>query len=207
MSQLTPRKKRTTISLTGWLFADLMLGLWALFMVIIPVSKPAPPPTLTPTSMVTLTATSSITQKPTRITTPSLTIIPTVTPTVFSVDQIGLSKAQCYNLELQDTYTGDGSEQKAILGQLQNMLPNDRSIHAGLVLIWGHGADIYEGRQIAKRVGAVLDQYFNGSFGSGTEKKSMGFDHGNYKHVQIEVYFFTTSQWKSGYEVRCEFID
>lgn len=192
--------KRTTFSLAGWLFADLMLGLWAVFMVTNPAPKPDIP-TLTPT----LTATPTPTVTSTMV--PTATIISTPTPLPTDVGPIGLSDAQCYNLELDGTLFDDGSERQAILSQLEGQIPNDKNLRAGLVLVWGHGQDIPKGRQLAMRVGNIISEKYPLSFSAETEKKSMGFDHGSFKHVQIEIYFFTDGNWKSGREMPCEYLN
>ncbi len=178
-------------------------------MIFLLSSPPLPPLSNTATS----TPTSSVTFEPTRTATPTPIFhgdrnkgTPSPTPLPTDYAPVGLSKPQCYNLELAGSDPSDGSERNAIIQQLKNQLPNDPSIRAGLLLIWGHGKDIYDGRRIAMRVGDVIQQAFPLSF-ENTSRKSMGYDVGAYKHVQIEVYFFTDSEWKGGKPVRCEFND
>jgi len=201
---------QNVVSLAGWLFADLLLGLSMIFL----LSSP-PPPALSATPTPTLTPTFTATITPTPTSTPPmmpagqvggsiLTPSPTPLPTEYA--PVGLSEPQCYNLELAGSDPTDGSERTAILQQLKNQLPNDPSIRAGLLLIWGHGKDIYDGRRIAMRVGDVIQQTFPLSFADAS-RKSMGYDAGDFKHVQIEVYFFTDSEWKGGKPVPCEFTD
>jgi hypothetical protein len=120
---------------------------------------------------------------------------------------VGLSKAQFYNLKLESTFAGKLSEKQAIINPLDVQIPNDARVRAGLVLIWGHGQDIYDGRQLAMQVGKVISENFPQSFGPEIGKKSLCFDHGAYKHVQVEVYFFTDTGWHSGPEVKCEYVD
>ena len=200
---------QNAVSLAGWLFADLLLGLSMIFL----LSNP-PPPTLPATPTLTATFTATVTPTPTSTASPIPTegqksqSISTPSPTPLQTDYapVGLSEPQCYNLELAGTDPTDGSERTAILQQLKNQLPDDPSIRAGLLLIWGHGKDIYDGRRIAMRVGDVIQQTFPLSFAD-TSRKSMGYDAGAFKHVQIEVYFFTDSEWKGGNPVRCEFTD
>lgn len=209
MSPYSSHKKITTVSLAGWLFADLLLGLWALFMIIVPAPKLAPStPTISASSTIRITPTTrtqSARISPTFTLTPTPTPTRTLTPT--EMGPVGLSEAQCYNIELGGTAYEDGSERQAILTQITGQIPNNEDIRAGLILVWGHGIDIYGGRQLAKRVGLVISEEFPLSFGIGTEKKSLGYEVGRLRHVQIEVYFFTTSRWKSGREVKCEFTD
>lgn len=200
-----------TISLAGWLFADLLLGLSMIFL----LSSPPPPPLpATPTPTLTPTFTATFTPNPTSMPSPMMPtgqaggsiLTPSPTPLPTDYAPVGLAEPQCYNLELEGTDPTDGSERTAILQQLKNQLPNDPSFRAGLLLIWGHGKDIYDGRRIAMRVGDVIQQAFPLSFADAS-RKSMGFDVGAYKHVQVEVYFFTDSEWKGGNPVKCEFTD
>lgn len=196
-------KSQNAVSLAGWLFADLLLGLSMLFL----LSSPPPRP-LQATPTHTLTPTPNPTPTPTPIENKeagqNITALLTPPPTDYA--PIGLSDPQCYNLELSGTDPNDGSERRAIIQQLSNQLPNDPSYRAGLLLIWGHGKDIYDGRRIAKRVGDVIQQAFPQSFANAS-RKSMGYDAGAYKHVQIEVYFFTDAKWTGGNPVPCEFKD
>jgi hypothetical protein len=200
---------QNTINLAGWLFADLLLGLSMIFLLSSPPPPPTPPP-LTPTLTSTPTATSTST--PTSTPTPkidrSLSQIETasITPVPTGLAPVGLSKPQCYNLELKGTDPSDGSEKDAILKQLNRMLPNNPSYRAGLLLIWGHGKSIYDGRRIAMRVGDVIQEAYPLSFAK-VSRKSLGYDFGDYKHVQVEVYFYTDSEWTGGQPVPCEFTD
>jgi len=196
----TSSNKKTTLTLAGWLFADLMLGLWAIFMVATPAPRPEVP---TPTATLTPTPTMTATFTPTSM---AVTLV-TPTPVPTDMGPVGLSKAQCYNLELNNTNPDDGSERQAIFSQLEGQLPNDEKVRAGLVLIWGHGQDIIKGRQLAMRVGNIISEAYPLSFSIETGKKSMGFDRGAFKHVQIEVYFFTDGLWQSGREMQCEYLD
>lgn len=194
-------RKRSTLILAGWLFADLLLGLWAFSM----VASPAPIelPTPTPSATATLFPSQTPTLFPTRTFTPEITFTPLPT----EVGPVGLGSAQCYNIELAGTDPSDGSEEYAIIQQLKGQIPNDTNIQAGLVLVWAHGVDILNGRNISMRVNKALTKAFPLSFGEDTAKKSMGFQVGKLKHVQVEVYFFTNSPWQSGLEKPCEFVD
>lgn len=72
---------RDTITLAGWLFADLLLGLGLLFFVAgTKGTPPAPTPTITPTASLTYTPTPTITRLPTYTPYPTFTPIFTFTP-------------------------------------------------------------------------------------------------------------------------------
>lgn len=184
-------------------------------MIFLLSSPPMPDLPATPTPTLTPTFTATVTPTPTLTPSPLPTegkrgggglLMPSPTPVPTNYAPVGLAEPQCYNLELGSTDPTDGSEKQAILQQLRSQLPNDPSIRAGLLLIWGHGKDIYDGRRIAMRVGDVIQQAFPLSFAEAS-RKSMGFDVGAYKHVQVEVYFFTDAEWKGGNPVKCEFTD
>lgn len=73
---------RDTVSLAGWLFADLLLGLSMLFFVFNTVGPPPPPPerTPTPTSIATATAMATPTSTSTTTATAKATSTPTPLP-------------------------------------------------------------------------------------------------------------------------------
>jgi len=197
------KSKRDGVSLAGWLFADLFLGLAMIFL----ASAPSSPPPLVPTPFIetsTLTNTPFFTRLPTTVTTSGnikkdQTPVPTATKA-----PIGLQKPQCYNLELEGTSVEDGSERDQIIRQLNKNMPNDSSVRVGLLLVWGHGKDIYQGRQLALRVSKIIQEQFPLSF-AGANQKTMGFDVGAYKHVQVEVYLFTDSKWEGINPAPCEY--
>jgi hypothetical protein len=67
--------------LSGWLFADLLLGLAIIFLVVTPAGSFAPvPPTLTPTPLPTYTPGPTYTPAPTYTPGPTSTPLPTYTP-------------------------------------------------------------------------------------------------------------------------------
>ncbi len=82
MRQRNSRSRvRDTTLLSGWLFADLLLGLAIIFMVSAPRGLFAPvPPTLTPTPVPTYTSFPTQTPLPTHTPGPSQTPLPTHTP-------------------------------------------------------------------------------------------------------------------------------
>ena len=184
---------RDTISIAGWLFADLLLALAMIFLVsnsIIIKGNPFVIQALTPTNTPTFT--------------PTLTLIPTATgtqiPSTPTQSVLGLSAPQCYNIFLKSTEINEIN----ILNKLSGVLPNNENTRAGLVLIWSHGRDVGEGVEISREVGATLREIFPLSF-TNAPMKSLYFIVGPEYMVQLEIYFFTNSSWASGFEVPCSY--
>lgn len=204
----------STLTLAGWLFADLLLGLSMLFLVSGSRGHlPTATPTLTPAASrtpalaqrVDVTPTLTLTASPTVTWTPTLPPKPSVTPsaTPAAAIQPGLDAPQCYNLEL---FSADTVSQTASITRVfQAQLPNELLNRAGLVMIWVHGSDMQEGVRVAREVGRQLQAVLPQSFGN-AQIKSLYFDTGNLYHVQLEVYFYTPAQWRSGSEAPCEYL-
>lgn len=199
---------RDTYSMAGWLFADLLLGLAMLFLVSNTVGpKPIPTPTFTPTATSTITPTRT----PTSTSTPlapgggvnGTEFVSSSTPTLTTtpLGAIGLSSPQCYALYLSDNDIS--SQQTYLVKELKKILPNDTEIKAGMMIVWGNGGDSLEGRRIAQLVGSLIRNNFGESFDKNTQEKNLFLDTGDRNRVLIEVYFFTDSIWKSGFEVNC----
>lgn len=194
------------MGIAGWLFADLLLGLSMIFLIATSVrAKPTPTPTTIPSPTLTMTVTP--TSSPTATITPSPkpegTLV-TPIPTSTKLGPIGLSSAQCYNLSLSSNSV---LEQKhSISYQLKSQIPNDKNIQAGLVLLWVHGKDMWEGVRMAGQIKDVVKEYFPNSFEDSTAFKSLYFETGDLYHTQLEIYFFTNSPWISGREVQCEYV-
>lgn len=188
---------KDTISLSGWLFADLLLGLSMLFLVFNTVGSDQPLNTgvgKDGTIIPSLTATTK----------PTITPIPTKKPTPLGADLglPGLSAAQCYNIQLNSRDVR--SQIKEIQEFALKSLPNQKSISAGLYLIWAHSDSMTDGVRLAREVGQIIFQTLPNSF-STAETKSLYFESGPLYHIQLEIYFFTNAPWKSGNEVPCEY--
>lgn len=80
-SRRQPNAVRDTTLLSGWLFADLLLGLMVVFLIASPGGEAAPTPTPTPTITPTNTRTPTNTPSPTETYTPTPTHTPTETYT------------------------------------------------------------------------------------------------------------------------------
>ena len=195
-----------TVLLAGWLFADLLLGLSMIFLIMNFNGGGR-------SSLTTPTATTTPSTFPTK--TPTQTPTPTEkfhTPTQYTPSPIptgtlaapGLGEAQCYNVNLnsEDVLF----QERSVINQLNYQIPNQEETNAGLVLVWAHGKNLGEGVIMAKKVGQILQENFPESFGNDTQLKSLYFEAGDLYHVQLEVYFFTTGSWESGFESTCEYV-
>jgi len=203
--ELKKTHNQDTVLLAGWLFADLLLGLSMIFLIM--NFRGGGISAITPTATVTPSPTP--TKTPTPIPTPTSTIISSnrITPSPFPTGTLaapGLGEAQCYNVNL--TSEDVIFQERSVINQLEYQIPDQEDLKAGLVLVWAHGKNLGEGVIMAKKVGQVLQENFPESFGNDTQLKSLYFEAGDLYHVQLEVYFFTTGSWESGFESTCEYV-
>jgi len=202
MNDYSLKSRNSTSSIfstAGWLFADLLLALGVIFLVSgSKYDKPEIPISLSPTTIASQTNTPTITIS----FTPTI-ITETPTNTMNGVEKagpVGLSSHQCYNI-----YLPNGSiDNDDIYEMLNNQLPDNPAIRAGLVLIWTHGETVGQGVEMSQQVGQILKAQFPESF-SKTEMKSLYFEIGQIYLIQLEIYFYTDSYWSSGYEVTCSY--
>ena len=184
---MTRRTRRTllfhdTVSLAGWLFADLLLGLALIFLLsgtadvgrqhspeaglagVPPVasteeptstSTPTPGPTATPTLTPTPTETSTPTATPTA--TPTPTPVPTVSPT----PEVGLSQKNvpCEFYVNPDQLLNSGSQDAVVISEIRKCYQTRFGrVHAGIVLTFGFSHVLSEGESLSRRVNALLPQ-------------------------------------------------
>jgi hypothetical protein len=160
-----------TMLLTGWLFADLLLGLMMIFLVSL-TGVPSLPkgegtgaathtPTATATHTPTATATDTPTVAPTSDTSAPVVTAPPLTPT----PAIGLSTVPI-TLTLQieeqqiDNFLQGGEEQVALIRQqLENQVQDGAGTDKfGFVLIFGHSGSPAEGNLLASKTGQLLQE-------------------------------------------------
>lgn len=170
--------------LSGWLFADLLLGLAMVFLVstpsveesaLLPTSTPTatstpagtstPTVTRTPTptssATPTLTSTPSATPTSTRTATPTLTLTPThgPTPTSTPTGTPTLVPTPCAVSVSQQKkelkLPGGVSGTEPSIAELVRQFEPYRGQQAGLVLTFGHGGET-AGRARAARINATL---------------------------------------------------
>ena len=131
-----------TVLIAGWLFADLLLGLSMIFLIMnfngggqsalatqTPTATPSPVPTTTPTRTPTPTE---------KIPTPTQSK-PSPVPTG-TLAAPGLGDAQCYNVNLRSEDVS--FQERSVINQLNYQLPNQEDIRSGLVLVWAHGKNL-----------------------------------------------------------------
>lgn len=223
--------QRDTITLAGWLFADLLLGLASLFLIASPPPPSPPTPTLipipttpVPTSTLLSTYTAVPTQTPLPTHTPfsTQTPLPTYTPrptyTLFptlkplptgTIGRPGIENvSRCYNIQvdreklLEGSSTSRAEEEASIRSQLSNFIIYSPDFRPGTVLIWGHGINTDDGVAIAREVKQSLLTNF-GPYFEDVGIKSLFFSSGLVGQVQIEIYFFTDSEYTISNQADC----
>lgn len=184
---------RDTVSLSGWIYADLLLGLMVLFLVSTRGATPeqlVPPSTATPTPTTTLTATASLsasltptptnTATPTRTPTPTATRTPTSTatrtPTLTITPQafvVGLNPTP-YRVTLRVSpslipgiMAGKADARATAQAQLRRQMhycfANMRG-QAGMVLTFGSNPDPNIGNRLAALANALLREEYEDLF-------------------------------------------
>ena len=200
-------RSRDTVSMAGWLFADLLLGLAMFFLVansvgITPLPTPSPTPTATSTPAKSATPRPSTT--PTSSATPTKVPTNTLTPTPMSTEMgpPGLSDAQCYAFDLDSRNVI--AQKSYILNNLMRSIPNDSEYPVGMFIVWAEGDAEKNGWSIAREVVQIIQEHFPESFGA-AKTKSLFYDFNRPYHVHVEVYFISSNKkWESHYEVGCE---
>lgn len=186
---------RDTMSLAGWLFADLLLGLAMLFFVFNTVgTKPTPPPHPTYTPLPTYTPVPTQTPRPTYTPLapqrpastytplPTYTPVPTYTP---------LPTPQREGVEqVAETFTLEAGRDKA--EQIRELFaPFEGERRAGFVLIFGNAPTIEAGNDLARETEQLLPQVVPAVFGEAGMKalhyvREDGAREGD---VDLEIYF------------------
>jgi hypothetical protein len=152
----SPHRVRDTISIAGWLFADLLLGLAMIFLVSTTGSiKASPPP-----SPVGLSRTPS----------PSATALTKATPT----PRVGLNLTPIpfqVSVDSAKLLSNDPNEILSLKSQLRSQINqkmvNHRNVRAGLVITLGYHREILNGVRLAKKGNEILlevdSEIFDGS--------------------------------------------
>jgi hypothetical protein len=197
------RSYQDTVSLAGWLFADLLLGLAMLFLVINSVgTEPASTPTATKTNIPvppSPTPTTSPTATPTPIKTSPPTRTPLIMPTVTHTrSPIPTSKA---TVQESARIGLDLKPVEIIIRPDQNFkevvergLLSYKNRRAGLVLTFGYQPETGKGVDSAANSYRVLTNLYPVMF-QDTINKSFWWDVSPDKPagtLRFEIYFFTT---------------
>ncbi len=152
--------------LSGWLFADLLLGLAMLFLVASPGAPAVPTPTPTPT----LTPTSTPTPRPTSTLTPTLTPTPTSTPTevipptpVPTRPGVELAPREATLVTNADVLLGpDGpakdAERLQLRQQIWSQYQSLSNRRAGFVISFGNHPNYIKGNQLSEEVAKLLQE-------------------------------------------------
>lgn len=196
-----------TVSVAGWLFADLLLGLSMIFLVSNTQSAPlTPTPTVTsaPTTAGTLVPWLTLTPTPTPAATLTPTPTPTPTPTLTPtpIPPPSLNRYPVSHLIRADPaalLTGNASAKSAEINRIQEQIRQlfgayDGSSRAGIVLAFGTANTYSEGNDLARQVNRSLRDTLPGVFDDSTVFRDFHDLSGEYGSVQIEVYFLIGGQ-------------
>jgi len=195
---------RDTMSLSGWLFADLLLGLAMLFLVFntkgVEAPKPIPP---TPTVQPTYTPYPTLTSAPTYTLQPTYTALPTYTPQIIPTPQpttstgIELTPLKPPKLHVNpDRLLANNQAELNLVRQYihQHFDQFNGSRKAGVVITFGSAtaSNYYAGDRIAAKVNDLLASELPAVF-SGAVRRAFHTLTGNRAAVgdiEIEIYLF-----------------
>ena len=189
---------RDTMSMAGWLFADLLLGLAMLFFVfgtrstpesvVLPTYTPYPPTaTVAPTSTVAPT----YTPYPTGTAAPTYTPYPTPTPVpsglepspiYFTLEAAAQEGESLTSARLENEFRGAIRRELAVYGERQ----------AGFVIIFGYvdnATSISEGTVLAQMVETWLTEEWPEMFNGAAMKPLHFIENGSRGKVSLELYF------------------
>lgn len=192
---------RDLVWISGWVFADLMLGLFVIFLVSARGATPEeiaaiPPPTATATATVTPTWTPV----PTRGPLPTHTPFPTLRPTVTAIPalSIGLDQTPYYvtlrtdpTLFLSTSDADKRAADKQFRDQIHSCLNQTVGSKAGMVLAEGYNPHIENGHTLAKRVISLLSAELGDVFVNAVPKDYHRLSNDPYLNgmVTLEIYF------------------
>lgn len=198
---------RDLVWLSGWVFADLMLGLFVIFLVSSRGGSPeelAAIPTSTPTFTLTVTRTATPiatwTPFPTLVPLPTYTPFPTLRPTITAIPalSIGLDQTPYYvtlrtdpTLFLSTSISDKQTADKQFRDQIHSCLDQAAGSKAGLVLATGYNPDATNGHAFAKRVISLLSDEIRDVFGGTVQKDFHALSDDPYFNgmVTLEIYF------------------
>ena len=188
---MMPRPRQNTVALTGWLFADLLLGMAMFFLVANSSGTRQPPatPTITPTATVTPRPTPTLFPTPFPTSTPFTSLSPDpITPTIKTVPGalLAIGSGQSSQIVQQ--------ERTRLIAELKKLF-GDRCQTAsiGMVLVFGTAPEPSRGKQYADAFVKVLqDEEFKSLCGEPVLKPYHQIDPSlaNLGDIYLEVFFF-----------------
>ncbi len=180
---MSPPPFRDSVSLSGWLLADLLLGLAVLFFAANTVgTQAAAKPASSPSPTVTAQATA--TPRAERVATITRTPIPTSAP---CQPTVALQKHELH------VVAGPGGRAPGAT-QLHAAFASFGGSRAGLLLTFGHAAAPVVGENIAGQVNAALRVTLPALFGPETVMEAFHFlDGTGTGAVDFQIYLFATA--------------
>lgn len=197
---------RDTVSMAGWLFADLLLGLAMLFLVFntvgektTPLSTLTPSPTLSPTSAIQKINKTDVPNNVEPITRSTVTPTKFVTPLpeVTATAQIGLDLTPSLvsvSVDSQKILNGDLDEIENLRSQIRYKIGDFQEKRVGLVITLGYHQTVGGGMKLAKLGNEVLLDLYPEVFGRSV-MKPFWYSLDEYHPtgtITFEIYFFTT---------------
>jgi hypothetical protein len=195
---------RDTIGLAGWFFADLLLGMAMLFLVlntagswpkVLPTNTPTPTLTPIPTSPLTATSTPTITPIPTPepTSTPNTSLTLTIEPT----PRTGLDMTPVLIQVEADPallITGDPETIYTLQVQINAKFKQYQDRRVGLVITLGYHDNVASGVALANQANKVLRSTYPLVFDDAVMKAFWWSKDINHKAgvIDFEVYFLTT---------------
>jgi hypothetical protein len=195
---------RDTVSLAGWLFADLLLGLAMLFLVFntvgektTPLSTHTPSPSSSPTSSIQSQKTAAPNlNEPIPQMTVTKTKFVTPLPEVTATAQIGLDLTPSLvtvSVDSQKILNGDLDEIEALRSQIRYKIADFRGKRVGLVITLGYHRTVAGGMSLARLGNEVLLDLYPEIFDRSVMKPfwySLDDNHPT-GTITFEIYFFT----------------
>jgi hypothetical protein len=195
MNRLKPRTFNDSVSLAGWLFADLFLGLFVLFLITMPGIKNLDELLLNSTA----TATSTFTLTPTLTTTPKPAIRKlTTTPIPFTLTPtplVGLDMTPAIVVvKVNASAALDNSEEElnSLKSAILDKFADYQNKRAGLVIVLGYHNDVSNGMALARLGIRILKEAYPQVFGQVVSKPfwySLDSNHPS-GTISFEVYFY-----------------
>lgn len=197
---------RDTMLLSGWLFADLLLGLMIIFLVSTPGSPPVPTPTVTPsptpTSTPTVTPSPSplptVTPSPTPTSsptvTPSPTPLPTITPSPLPILSLNQQPEKFeFRADVSGLLNGNPTELDRLRQEIRGTMSRLTGQRAGIILTFGTASDPGTATSLSRAFNALMRDTLPGTIDNNTVLRdfiTLNTAQERQGTIEVEVYLF-----------------